>query len=102
MKFSDWLLEGKDPEHEMENAKNTELFKRITLIEFYPVFMERHGQYQNKSMQEVNREAAMVKGMLFRAVEWDIITNNPLRGFKLFPEAEKRQVNLGHGYIRLV
>ena len=103
--------------------------------------MERHGQYQSKSMQEVyryrfknisrcpelgsipvsliskrlmldymharieqdnasnatvNREAAMVKGMLFRATEWDIISTNPLRGLKLLPEAEKRQVNLSH------
>jgi hypothetical protein len=31
--------------------------------------------------------------MLFRAVEWDIIERNPLRGFRLLPEA-KRDVNV--------
>ena len=46
------------------------------------------------STATVNREASMMKGMLFRAVEWDMIDRNPLQGLKLFKEAEKRRVNL--------
>ena len=139
VKFNDWLLEGKDPEIEMERAKRTEQSKQITLRGFYPVFIERHGKLKSRNMQEiyryrfkqlcrcpqlveipmsdvskrlmldymhtrleekkssaatVNREAALVKNMLFRAVEWDIIDRNPLQGLRLLKEAEKRQVNL--------
>ena len=36
----------------------------------------------------------MVKSMLFRATEWDILGHNPLRGLKLFREAEKRRVDI--------
>jgi len=138
-KFDAWLLEGKDPELEMEKAKQKEKVRSITLREFYPVFMERHGKHQSRSMQEiykyrfknivrcpelanipicnikkhimldymnarmeqdgvsyatVNREAAMIKSMLFRAVEWDILERNPLQGFKLLKEADKRKVNI--------
>ncbi|MFC1490941.1 hypothetical protein ACFL6K_07000, partial [Candidatus Latescibacterota bacterium] len=42
----------------------------------------------------VNKEASMVKSMLFRAVEWDIIESNQLQGMRLFKEPEKRRVYL--------
>ncbi|MFA6470923.1 MAG: tyrosine-type recombinase/integrase [Candidatus Latescibacterota bacterium] len=143
VKFSDWLLEGKDPEVEIESARKGEESKNYTLTQLYPVFIERHGRFQSKSMQQiyfyrfecirrcpslseipickitknliheymsarkkqdeasnatVNREAALIKSMLFRAVEWDIIETNPLRGFRLLPEG-KRDVNVPIGKI---
>ena len=139
VRFSDWLMDGKDPEFEMERNKQIELSHQITLSELYPIFMERHGIHQSKSMQKlyyynfknitrcpqlanipicnisknlmldymhsrikedgvstatVNREASMVKCMLFRATDWDILENNPLQGLKLLPEAKKRDVNI--------
>ncbi|MFC1694135.1 tyrosine-type recombinase/integrase [Candidatus Latescibacterota bacterium] len=139
IKFNEWLLYGKNPEIELKKAQLKEQTKAITLREFYPFFMERHGSLQSKNMQElyhyrfnnigrcpqladipissiskknmldymnlrmkqdgissatVNREAAMIKSMLFRAVEWDIIEHNPLQGLKLLPETKKRDVNI--------
>ena len=57
-------------------------------------FMHARINQDRVSAATVNREAALVKSMLFRAVEWDIIGYNPLQGLKLLPEAVKRQVNL--------
>ena len=139
IKFTDWLLEGKDPEREMERAKQTEKARSITLKEFFPEFMARHGNNQSKGMisryhdffnnicrcpamaevpisgiskrlmidymkarmeqdgvtpATVNREASFVRGMLNRAVEWEILDYNPLQGIRLFKEPEKRDVNL--------
>ncbi|MFC1537604.1 tyrosine recombinase XerC [Gemmatimonadota bacterium] len=139
IKFTDWLLDGKDPECEMERTQHQEQARAITLREFFPVFRKRHGSRQSKGMQAryedffknicrcidiaespigliskrlmldymqarldqdeispatVNREAAFVRGMLSRAVEWDIIDRNPLQGLRLFKEAGKREVNL--------
>ncbi|MBW2059833.1 MAG: site-specific integrase [Deltaproteobacteria bacterium] len=139
MKFTDWLLEGKDPEVELEQAKKKGQVKAITLRDFYPTFMKNHGVHQSRSMQElyrysfknlsrckelvdvpmvsiskrlmleymnarveqdgvkaatVNREAAFVKGMLSRAVEWGFLNSNPLQGLRLFKEADKREVDI--------
>jgi len=57
-------------------------------------YMHARIKQDGVSTATVNREAAIVKSMLFRDVEWDIINKNPLQGLKLLPEAEKRQVNL--------
>ncbi len=51
VKFSDWLLEGKDPERELEQAKEAERTRNVTIREFLPVFMERHGILRSKAMQ---------------------------------------------------
>lgn len=138
-KFEDWLMQGKDPESQVENARLSERAKSLTLNEFFPIFMQRHGSQQSTSMQRlyqermkairrcpelsnaaigsirkslmldymharmkqdkvapatVNREASMIRCMLSRATEWDVLEHNPLRGMKLFREAEKREVNL--------
>ena len=50
-KYTDWLLGGKDPEREMERAKQNEKAKQLTLREFFPEFMERHGRFQSRKMQ---------------------------------------------------
>ncbi len=139
VKFTDWLLEGKDPDRELEQSRQKEYAKSTTLREFFNLFMERHGSKQSISMQQicnerfknlircsqlvdipigniskglmldymharmkhdsvsastVNREASLVKSMLFRASEWDIIKQNPLQGLRLFPEPERRKVNI--------
>ncbi|NVM04389.1 MAG: site-specific integrase, partial [Candidatus Helarchaeota archaeon] len=57
-------------------------------------YMHARIKQDRASTATVNREAALVKSMLFRAVEWDIINKNPLQGLKLLPEAEKRKVDL--------
>ena len=139
IKFMDWLMEGKDPEREMEHAKQAEKARGITLKDFFPVFMVRHGSRQSAKMQlfyherfsqinrcselincpvseisrhlmtdymqlrikqdkfspaTVNREAAFIKGMISRAVEWDILENNPLQRLRLFKETGKRDISI--------
>ncbi len=51
VKYDDWLMEGKDPERELERAKQEEQAKSINLRDFYPVFMDRHGRTVSRSMQ---------------------------------------------------
>ena len=139
VKFNDWLMDGKDPERELKLSQQSEQAKEITIKEFFPVFMERHGIQQSIKMQQlyhtcyknccrctdladipiksitkglildymhqrikqdkvspatVNREASFVKGMLSRATEWEIFSQNPLYGLKMFKEPEKRKVDI--------
>ena len=49
VRFTDWLMDGKDPEHEMERARKVETSRRTTLRELYPVFIEKHGSKQSKA-----------------------------------------------------
>ena len=51
VQFSDWLMQGKDPEQELVKAEQAEQANSITLRDFYPTFMERHGTLRSKSMQ---------------------------------------------------
>ncbi len=55
VKFNDWLLEGKDPEIEIERAQRSEIAQSITVREFFPIFMERHGIYRRPTMQDSYR-----------------------------------------------
>jgi len=48
----------------------------------------------NVTAATVNREAAFLKVMYSCAADWEIIENNPLKNLRLFPEAEKRNVDL--------
>ena len=64
--------------------------RKSTLIDYMRTRMEREGV----KPATVNREAAFVKCALFRAVEWDILEHNPLEGFRMLREAEKREVLL--------
>lgn len=57
-------------------------------------YMHARTNQDGVSAATVNREAALVKSMLFRATEWDILERNPLQGLRLFPEAEKRIVEI--------
>ncbi|MFA6472631.1 MAG: site-specific integrase, partial [Candidatus Latescibacterota bacterium] len=58
IKYSDWLLEGKDPEAEIKKAQEEEKQREkekatpMTLRRLYPTFLERHGTSQSKSMQK--------------------------------------------------
>lgn len=141
VKFTDWIMEGMDPEAEIKKAQEEEKQKGspMTLRKLYPVFMERHGSKQSRKMQEsyhysfqnicrcgpladtplhtitkglmidymnhrmkldrvtaatVNKEASFVRGLLSRAVEWDLVDRNPLYGLRMFKESEKRDVLL--------
>jgi len=53
VKFSDWLLEGKDPEKEIQKMRQEEASMKMTLREFYPEYMHRHGNHQSKSMKVI-------------------------------------------------
>ena len=137
VKFNDWLLDGKDPEREIEKAASKEQISAIKFREFFPVFMQRHGATRSRKMQisyegsfknicrcpsiadaeigslskslildymhermkidgvkaeTVNKDAAFLKCMLSKAVEWEILDRNPLKGLKLFKEGGKRDV----------
>ena len=45
------LMSGKDPEREMERTQQIEEQRSITLREFFPIFLERHGKNQGRSQQ---------------------------------------------------
>ena len=138
VKFSDWLLEGKDPEAEIKKAQEAENRKHITLRDFFQVFMKRHGStrraktlrsyknsfknilrcpalvdvelesvtkglvldYMNLRKDEgvtpatINREKALLTCMLTCAVEWNILSQHPLRGLKSFKESGKRDIEI--------
>ncbi len=139
VRFSDWLLEGKDPESEIKMNCQRETVRSVTIRNFYNTFMRRYGCLQSKNMLSsyhycyknicrcpkladsilstvtkdimldymhlrmkqdgvgpatVNKEMNFVRSMLSRAIEWGILDQNPLRGFKKFREPEKRRVNI--------
>ena len=135
--FQDWLLEGKDPEREIEQSRQEAQAKALTLREFFPMFMKRHGECQGQNTRELyrgffnnfcrcprlvdrglseinkniaagyaelrmqkdgvksataNREVSLLRNILSRAVEWDILKYNPLANYRMLKEAEKREV----------
>jgi len=137
VKFSDWLLEGKDPEAEIKRARQEAQAKALTLREFFPVFMARHGSRQSNNAQilyqgffknfcrcpqlidrglseinksiavdyaelrmkkdgikpaTANREISLLRNILSRAVEWEILQHNPLANYRMLREADKREV----------
>jgi len=49
--YTDWLLDGKDPEHEMVDRQLKEKYQRITMRELYPTFMRHFGGFQSANMQ---------------------------------------------------
>ncbi len=51
VRFTDWLLEGKDPELEIKKAPQKERAKAVTLKDLFPIFMVRHGKFRSKAMQ---------------------------------------------------
>ena len=57
-------------------------------------YMNARKKEDKVSNATVNREATVVKTMLNKAVEWDIIERSPLDKFKLLTEAPKRNVDL--------
>jgi integrase len=136
-RFTDWLLDGKDPEREIELAKRKEGARETTLREFFPVFMERHGDLQGIKTRELykgffknfsrcprlvdgglsditkakaveyarlrinqdqvspataNREISLLRNIISRAVEWEILDRNPLSNYRMMKEADKRDV----------
>ena len=50
-KFTEWLLEGKDPERVLRKAQMRKEKNAITLRDLYPIFMERHGKSRSYNMQ---------------------------------------------------
>jgi integrase len=57
VRFTDWLLEGKNPEREIEKSQQRERSRSVTLAEFFPVFLKRHGSLRSKKTQ-VNYRAS--------------------------------------------
>ncbi len=51
VRFNDWLLDGKDPEIEIKKAQQKETQKAVSLKEFFPLFMERHGKTRSRKTQ---------------------------------------------------
>lgn len=139
IRFEDWLLDGKDPERELEKHQQQAQARSMTIEEFFPTFMSRHGSQRSVGMQKsyedslnnicrcpalaslglseitksividymhermrtdgvkaatVNKDAAFIKCMMSRAVEWDILEHNPLQRMKLFKEEGKRDIYL--------
>ncbi|HUU26289.1 MAG TPA: tyrosine-type recombinase/integrase [archaeon] len=137
VRFQDWLLEGKDPETELERSQQAARAKALSLREFFPVFMQRHGDKQSKNtrliyqqffsnfcrcpqlvdrglseinknlaagyaelrMQKdkvkpatVNREVSLLRNILSRAVEWDLLPHNQLANYRMLKESDKREV----------
>lgn len=55
VRFTDWLLEGKDPEVELAKAQERTASGQLTLREMFPVFMKRHGSTRSPMMQRSYR-----------------------------------------------
>lgn len=55
-------------------------------------YMQFRIKKDGASPATCNREMAVIKCMLGRAVEWDLLTSNPLVGFKSLKESPKREV----------
>ena len=53
--------------------------------------VERYKQKRNKEVAPatVNREVACLKRMFNLAIEWEIASDNPVKGVKLFPEPKR-------------
>jgi integrase len=72
IKYSDWLLEGKDPEEEIEKAQEAEDRKHLSLRDFFPIFLKRHGNERrektrisyNNSFKNVSRCPRLVDAEL--------------------------------------
>ena len=56
LKLEDWLLDGKDPERELQKRRKAEESKRLPLVEFFNIFMKRHSVQLSDTMQENNRQ----------------------------------------------
>ena len=52
VRFEDWLLDGKDPEREIERAREREAARSMTIRELFPLFMQRHGVQRGRSTQK--------------------------------------------------
>ncbi|MFC1508880.1 tyrosine-type recombinase/integrase [Candidatus Omnitrophota bacterium] len=57
-------------------------------------YMHMRKKQDRVSNSTVNRDATILKTMLNKAVEWEIIDNIPIEKLKLFPEPQKRNVEL--------
>jgi integrase len=57
-------------------------------------YMNDRIERDGVSNATANRESVFLKGVLSRAVEWDLIKYNQLSRLRLLPEASKREVNL--------
>ena len=52
IKFASWLIDGKDPEMEVEKERVKHQLQTITIREMFPIFMDRHGRNRSLKMQE--------------------------------------------------
>jgi len=52
IKFASWLIDGKNPEIELEKERKEQDLQTITLRELFPVFMDRHGRNRSLKTQE--------------------------------------------------
>ncbi|MBN1225209.1 MAG: site-specific integrase [Candidatus Aminicenantes bacterium] len=52
IKFASWLIDGKDPEIELQKERKEQDLQMTTLRELFPVFMDRHGSNRSRKMQE--------------------------------------------------
>ncbi len=74
VRFNDWLMEGKNPEREQKKVLQKEKAK-LTIKDFFPVFMERHGKQRAfktqesyiNSFQNIRRCTSLVDSELDRA-----------------------------------
>jgi len=130
-----WLIQGKNPEVEMEKITSRERVQNLKLKEFWFVFVKDHlptlrpktqvlyrylmatisnhpiarlslveinrrvvAQYQQQrngkaSPATINREVQLIKSMLGRAYEWEILERDPRPGMKLLKEQNRRDVS---------
>ena len=72
---------------ELADVPIGDVSKRI-ILDYMHARMEQDGV----KPATVNKDTSLVKCMLNRATEWDMLDRNPLQGMKLFRESEKRKV----------
>ena len=87
VRFNDWLIEGKEPEAEFGRVRQQEQMQRVTVRDFFPLFMERHGHTKSNSMQDsyhssfknVCRCSQIADAPLGRIVKRDVVDYMSLR-----------------------
>ena len=81
-------MEGKDPEKEMERARQEEQFRSMSLKEFFPEYMKKHGSRLSDSMQ---RRILVFRDNLSRCPE---IAESPIGSINKRMMAEYAQLRL--------
>jgi integrase len=93
-RYGPWALLYKKSAHESLRVLNRDfkhlLRKPMEQISKWDIQKWQHKQLKSGGVpQTINRKVAILKGVLTRAVEWDVLSYSPLTGLKPLPTADE-------------